>query len=105
MSESTVTEQAKTGYFDHEKWDVYRAALEFICVKLPEQESSGRDEVNAKTPGRRDAGKMDIYTLCAFASQRLCVDFFGKQRFDSVTVSVSHGILYKVEFMRTYVGY
>lgn len=32
MSESAVAEQAKTGYFDHEKWDVYRAALEFIIV-------------------------------------------------------------------------
>lgn len=32
MSENYVTEKATTGYFDHEKWDVYRAALEFIVV-------------------------------------------------------------------------
>jgi four helix bundle protein len=32
MSESLVTEKNKAGYFDHEKWDVYRAALEFIIV-------------------------------------------------------------------------
>jgi four helix bundle protein len=29
---SGATEQLKTGYFDHERWDVYRAALELIIV-------------------------------------------------------------------------
>lgn len=32
MLESTIAEKTKAGYFDHEKWDVYRAALEFIIV-------------------------------------------------------------------------
>ncbi len=27
-----TTEQFKTGYFDHERWDVYQASLEFIIV-------------------------------------------------------------------------
>lgn len=27
-----TTEQIKTGYFDHERWDVYRASLEFVIV-------------------------------------------------------------------------
>jgi four helix bundle protein len=27
-----TTEQSKTGYFDHERWDVYRASLEMIIV-------------------------------------------------------------------------
>lgn len=27
-----VAEQFKTGYFDHERWDVYRASLEWIIV-------------------------------------------------------------------------
>jgi four helix bundle protein len=29
---SGTAEQFKTGYFDHERWDVYRAALELIIV-------------------------------------------------------------------------
>jgi four helix bundle protein len=32
MLESDVAEKSKVGYFDFEKWDVYRAALEFIIV-------------------------------------------------------------------------
>lgn len=27
-----LTEQSKTGYFDHERWDVYQASLGFIIV-------------------------------------------------------------------------
>jgi four helix bundle protein len=27
-----ATEQSKMGYFDHERWDVYRASLEMIIV-------------------------------------------------------------------------
>jgi four helix bundle protein len=27
-----ATEQSKTNYFDHERWDVYRAALDLIIV-------------------------------------------------------------------------
>ena len=30
MPESIITEKSKSGYFDHEKWDVYLVALEFI---------------------------------------------------------------------------
>ncbi len=30
--ESIIAEKTKAGYFDHEKWDVYRAALEFIIL-------------------------------------------------------------------------
>ena len=29
---TNTSEQFKTGYFDHERWDVYRAALELIIV-------------------------------------------------------------------------
>ena len=32
MATSNIAEQYKTGYFDYERWDVYRAALEFIIV-------------------------------------------------------------------------
>ena len=32
MTTSNIAEQYKTGYFDYERWDVYRAALEFIVV-------------------------------------------------------------------------
>ena len=32
MVTSKVDEQYKTGYFDYERWDVYRVALEFIIV-------------------------------------------------------------------------
>jgi len=32
MLQHCETEKPKTGYFDYEKWDVYRAALEFIIV-------------------------------------------------------------------------
>jgi four helix bundle protein len=32
MLESDVAEKSKASYFDYEKWDVYRAALEFIIV-------------------------------------------------------------------------
>jgi four helix bundle protein len=32
MTTSNITEQYKMGYFDYERWDVYRAALEFIIV-------------------------------------------------------------------------
>jgi four helix bundle protein len=32
MLKSDVTEKAKAGYFDHEKWDVYQAALEFVIL-------------------------------------------------------------------------
>ena len=29
---TATTEQFKTGYFDHERWDVYKAALELIIA-------------------------------------------------------------------------
>jgi four helix bundle protein len=29
---SNIAEQQKVGYFDYERWDVYRAALEFIVM-------------------------------------------------------------------------
>jgi four helix bundle protein len=29
---TSTTESSKTGYFDHERWDVYRAALDLIIV-------------------------------------------------------------------------
>jgi four helix bundle protein len=32
MMATGTTEQYKTGYFDHERWDVYRASLELIIV-------------------------------------------------------------------------
>jgi four helix bundle protein len=32
FSMSNTVESYKTGYFDYERWDVYRAALEFIIV-------------------------------------------------------------------------
>lgn len=32
MQQHCETEKPKIGYFDYEKWDVYRAALEFIIV-------------------------------------------------------------------------
>lgn len=32
MLQNCETEKPKPGYFDHEKWDVYRAALEFTIV-------------------------------------------------------------------------
>ena len=32
MLESNIAEKSKIGYFDYEKWDVYRAALDFIIV-------------------------------------------------------------------------
>lgn len=40
---SNIVEQYKTGYFDYERWDVYRAALEFVIVvkNVVEQFPSG----------------------------------------------------------------
>jgi four helix bundle protein len=32
MLKSDVTEKTKAGYFDHEKWDVYQAALELVIL-------------------------------------------------------------------------
>ncbi len=32
MLRSDVIEKARTGYFDHEKWDVYQAALELVIL-------------------------------------------------------------------------
>jgi four helix bundle protein len=30
--EQGLSEKSKVGYFDHEKWDVYQAALEFVAL-------------------------------------------------------------------------
>jgi four helix bundle protein len=32
MLKSDTVEKVKTGYFDHEKWDVYQAALELVVL-------------------------------------------------------------------------
>ena len=32
MSEYELEKVVKTGYFDHEKWDVYQAALDFVIL-------------------------------------------------------------------------
>ncbi len=32
MLKSDVAEKAKVGYFDHERWDVYQAALELVIL-------------------------------------------------------------------------
>jgi hypothetical protein len=32
MLKNTEIEMTRTGYFDHEKWDVYQAALELVIL-------------------------------------------------------------------------